>query len=81
MQAECVRTWKHLPDASYGHNSDRPKPITKIGEQKSKIYMCRKSIFGDSLFVNVLPNVFHFAICVFIRPVCVLIQSPRATEK
>lgn len=30
MQAECVRTWKHLPDASYGHNSDRPKPITEI---------------------------------------------------
>lgn len=29
MQAECVRTWKHLQDASYGHNGDRPKPITK----------------------------------------------------
>lgn len=33
MQAECVLTWKHLPDASYGHNSDRPKPITKTANE------------------------------------------------
>lgn len=39
----------------------------QIGEQKSNIKMCRKSIFDDSFCVNV----FHFAKCWFIRPVSV----------
>lgn len=43
----------------------------QIGEQKSNIKMCRKSIFDDSFCVKVPPNVFHFAKCWFIRPVSV----------
>lgn len=43
--------------------------------------MCRKSIFGDFLSVKVPPkvppNVFNFAICLFIRQVCVNSITPR----
>lgn len=54
----------------------------QIGEQKSSIKMCRKSIFDDSFCVKVPPNVFHLAKCLFIRPVSVnLITSCDRTPR
>lgn len=50
----------------------------QIGEQKSNLKMCRKSIFDDSFCVKVPPNVFHYAKCWFFRPV--LIQLFHVTE-
>lgn len=50
MLAECVRTWKHLPEASYGHNRDRPKSIT---EKIISIGLSlKKNIFKRSLLAS-----------------------------
>lgn len=48
MQAKCVRRWNHLPDASHGHNSDRPKPITIM--RKMSIATNRLNVIDEQQF-------------------------------